>query len=143
MSTFNVQPLETILAIAATGIAIRNSGGDPVVPANIQKAANTALEVAGVFSTFAAGGDLSTALQQIASLAQNPNLDPTVALVLQNLLGVAEAFAQLQSVQVKLLPFVGATAQAIAGNIATGISQVANAYLAKYPVTPAAAQKAA
>jgi len=140
--SFQIQPLETVLAIAATGIAIRKAGGDPIVPANIQTAANTALEVASVFSAFGQSGDLSAALQQIAQLAQNPNLDPTVALVLQNLFGIAEGFAQLPSTISKLL-LIGATAQAIANNIASGISQAANAYLQKYPVTPPAASQSA
>ncbi len=125
----NASSFEQLGATLLTGLII--SGGQKGDPVKIVKRANTALAVATAVTALG-DGDAAGGVAALQGILSDTNLDPGVALAVHGLFGIgAQQLALLSSLN-KALPFFGASAEAVAMNIAAGITQAANAEIAKY-----------
>jgi hypothetical protein len=124
-------PFESIFAKIATTVAI-----DIGAKSNADKLARAqaALKVSAIFQT-ASTGDLATSAQQLEALLTGSTADPGVAQVISDLANVGNVFLQAKLAVVEATPLLGSEITAIAGNVATGMASIAQAYITKY--TPA------
>lgn len=125
----NIVPFEQAAAEAITGLIV--TGGQKGDAAKIVKRAQTALAVATAV-TGLASGDPAPAIAALQAVLSNANMDPGVALAVQGLFSIGQQQLQLSATLGKLIPLAGATAEAVATNVAAGITAAANAEIAKY-----------
>jgi hypothetical protein len=133
-----IQPFETAAAQALTGLII--SGGQKGNAAAIVKRANTALAVAAAVTALASGNP-APAIAALQGVLSNADMDPGVALAVQGVFQIGQQQLALAQTLGNLIPLAGATAEAIAANVANGVTSAANAEIAKY--APAGAAPAA
>ena len=121
-------PFETIFAKIATTVAI-----DVGAKSNADKVtrAQAALKVSAVFQT-ASTGDLATASQQLEAMLTGANSDPGVAQVISDLANIGNVFLQAKLAVIEATPLVGSDVAAVAGNVASGMSAISQAYITKY-----------
>jgi hypothetical protein len=132
--SLSVVPFEQAAAEALTGLAI--TGGQAGNAASIVKRANTALAVAQAVQQLAAG-NAAPAIAAIQTILANSSMDPGVALAVQGLFAIGQQQLQLVQSFGNLIPLAGATAEAVANNVAAGITAAANAEIAKYGASTA------
>jgi hypothetical protein len=126
---------------AASFIADRVIMKGSPAPAVIQTRCATALKVAAAITDTVAG-NAAQAQQDITAIIADPTMDPVLANDLQVVLAAGLQQLSLANQLGNLVPVLGATAQAIAANLAAGITTAANTLAAANPV-PAPAVAAA
>lgn len=138
MALSNLVPIEQYTAQLAAALAISaGQGGDAQ---KILPRAQAALTWGNALSEVAAG-DVTAALAAATSALQKPGMDPAVAASLQQLLSVGFAQLQLAANVNALIPLLGATVEAVIGNVAKGVITAANIEISSYS-QPAPAAKA-
>ena len=129
MSIPNLVPIGEYIAQLATAVAIsQGQGGDAQ---KILPRAQAALTFGNALSEVAAG-DVTAALAAATAALQKPGMDPAVAASLQQLLNVGFAQLQLAANVNALIPLIGATVEAVIGNIAKGVITAANIEISSY-----------
>ena len=129
MSIHNFAPIGEYIAQLATAVAIsQGQGGDAQ---KILPRAESALTFGNALSEVAAG-DVTGALAAATAALQKPGMDPAVAASLQQLLNVGFAQLQLAANVNALIPLIGATVEAVIGNIAKGVITAANIEISSY-----------
>ncbi|HEX5461872.1 MAG TPA: hypothetical protein VFX20_18050 [Steroidobacteraceae bacterium] len=136
---FNIVPVEQWAAQMLAGeIIAATAGSDPVKRV---ADANVALEWAGGIQQLAAG-DPTSALAALTAQLGKSSWDPAVVDGLQNMLGFGLQQVSVKAQITKFIPFFGATAKAVADNVAAGVTAAANIEISTYtPKIPQASSK--
>lgn len=127
--SLTIKPFEQLAAEAITGLII--TGGQKGNATNIVKRATTALAVSTAFTDIASG-NAAAGVAALQAAVSNSSLDPGVGLAVQGLFGIAAQQLSLASTLNNALPIFGASAEAVATNVAAGVTAAANAEIAKY-----------
>lgn len=128
MASTNTKTFEQLGATLLTGLIIKGiAKGDPT---KTVKAANTALAVATAVTAIG-NGDPVSGVAALSAIMSNSDMDPAVGLAVHGLFGLGAQQLALVSTINKALPFFGSTAEAIAVNIAQGVTDAANAEMSK------------
>ena len=109
------------------------------VAATIVSRANTALSVAAALQELGSGNVAGASAAILALLQNSSNLDPAIALALNNFLQVEVLKWQALQGMAALVPFLSTSIEAVITNFAAGIVAGANAEIAKYPPASATA----
>jgi hypothetical protein len=136
-----ITPLEQSAGnLAAFAICTIGAKG---VPATIVQRAEVVVAISQALGD-AGTGNLAAASALILSAIQgNQNLDPALALFLNNALNIAMAQWQAFQAVSSMLPFLSVSIEAAITAFATGLAAGANAELAKYGSPPSAPAPAA
>lgn len=123
--SITIKPIEQLGAEALTLLALHaNSPSATTVAARAQNALKLAAVVAAVGAGNADGA--MTALEAVTTSS-----DPGVQQFISDFYSQAQSFLQFQLQLNAATPLIGAAAQAIATNVAAGITSVATAYIPK------------
>lgn len=103
----------------------------------ILKRANTALAVSAALTALGQGNIAEASSVILAAIQSNPDLDPAMALALNNALQLV--FMQWQGLQGvnAMLPFLSTSVEALVSSFAAGVIAGANAEIAKYSIPTA------
>lgn len=126
--SLSIKPFEQVLAEIATTVAIRRGGANT---ATQLARAQVAATVGAIVKT-ASTGDLGAAGAALQALLAAKTNDPGTAQVITDLSNIANTALSAEAGILAATPVVGATVEAVLGNVASGISAVAAAYVVKY-----------
>lgn len=130
--SLTIKPFEQIVAEFDTLIAIHLGAKNA---ADLSARAAVALQVAGIFSALGSG-NVTTAQTVLQTLVTSVTKDPGTQQFVGDALQLGATLLQTQLAINAAVPLLGAAAQAVAANIAAGMTAIASLY-------PAAAAPAA
>jgi hypothetical protein len=92
--------------------------------------AKAALSVAGYFQTLSTG-NMASATEQLGALITGIK-DPGISQTVSDLVAIGEPFISAEAQALELTPIVGSEINTVLASVATGMSSIANSYIAAY-----------
>lgn len=139
MTTLSVSAEQSAGTLLTGLVCTINAKGSAVT---IVSRANTSLAVAAALQELGSGNVAGASAAILALLQNNVNLDPAIALALNNFLQVEVLKWQALQGMASLIPFLSTSIEAVVTNFAVGIVAGANAEIAKYGSAATAASSA-